>query len=324
MSLPSISEKASTCSLVRKRLLRIYRTIALSTFQKEHEEDTLITAEAKPTIDYDLEEEITVLNTSDLVYASPSPKQIIYLEEEQVQEENKNQIVEKKEQEEFILRNIFPEISSKKEEARKQNVEKEYSALTEKYALITGIDQELLECILAQERGFHSSEKDKGGAIGVAQIQVSQHEGQKLYLRNELTGKKESFIVSHELLKNLEGNIKVCATILQNNLDYYNGNTLIALQSYNFGYGAMDKSLDIFSKNTGKTIDSILNDPTNIEWMESLKTYSDSRGGYGDPNYCKNVLNFYNEDTFTIKYNQNGENLKVPINNLENEKSHGL
>lgn len=305
-------KRMKTCATVLGLSTTAIATI--SSFQKDNETTLLpITITAEAITNQNLEDEITILNRDNLLYASPKEMENDVILESQIEPKF-----------DFNLQNFFPEIGSKKDDPRKQNVENEYGDLTEKYSLITGIDQELIECLLSQERGFHSSEKDKGGAIGVAQIQVNHHEGEKLYLRNEITGKTESFIVTKELIKDLEGNIKTCATLLQNKLDYYDGNTLIFLQSYNFGYGAMDKVLEDTSNALNQTIDEIVGNPTNLEWLNLVEAYSNSKSGYGDPNYCQNVLSFYNEDEFTIKYNKDGENVKIPINILENEKSHGL
>lgn len=310
-------KRISTCATIFA--LSATAIAAISSRQKDNEDIPMpLKIKAEALTEHNLEDEITILNSDNLLYASP--KEIDEVETLEMIVENTF---------DFNLQDFISEIGSKKDDARKQNVESEYGALTEKYALITGIDQELIECLLSQERGFHSSEKDAGGAIGVAQIQVNHHEGEKLYLRNELTGKTESFIVTTELIKDLEGNIKTCATLLQNKLDYYNGNTLVALQSYNFGYGAMDKVIENTSKETGKTIAEIINDPMNLEWMNYTQAYSDqyeTRNGYsyGDPSYIKNVMSFYNEDEFTIQYNKSDDNKTVTINYLENEKSHGL
>jgi len=292
--------------------LSVGAVIALTSLQKKNEEkEENIKIEIEN--DEELNNNITILNTNlETVYQEPPQTEFRSQHYIEVMENRQN------------LANLFPEIGSKKNDERKQNVELAYSTLTEKYANITGIDQELIECILAQERGFHSSIKDAGGAIGVAQIQVGAHIGEKLYLKNVQTGIIESFTVTENLIKNLEGNIKVCATLLQNKLEYYDGNTLIAIQAYNYGYGAMDKVLEQTAKENGKTKNQITCDPSNITWMSYAKEYKN--GKYGDNQYLEHVLDFVSEENFTVQYNNLEPNIVMSVKPdiLLVEKSHGL
>ncbi len=225
------------------------------------------------------------------------------------------------------LSRIFENIGSKIDNPKKINVEENYGDLTEKYAEIIGIDVEILNCILAQERGYHATEIDAGGAIGVAQIQYStyvENQTRPLYLRNELTGEVEEIKVTKELLQDLEGNIKVGATILQNNLDRYNGNILLAIQAYNYGVGAMKKVLTDTSEATGISIEDIINDPSNLSWVFYVEQYANlHREGrsYGDCNYLSHVLQFYKEEEITLKYGDEIDTNYYTVTNIEKEKS---
>lgn len=194
----------------------------------------------------------------------------------------------------------IPTLGTKQNDEKITFVKENYGEYTEKYAQISGIDQEIIECLLAQERMVHSSEIDRGGAIGIAQIQYDAHIGETLKLRNELTGEIEQFQVTDDMLKSVDGNIKVGVTILQNNLDRYQGNILIALQSYNYGVGATRKILSQTAERLNVSIDDILQDATNLEWLKEVKNYKG--GNYGDPNYLDHVLARYGKEQMTAIY----------------------
>jgi len=167
-------------------------------------------------------------------------------------------------------------------------VEENYGDTIQKYSEISGIDSSLLTCIFAQERG---------------QIQYNQHVGYVRSIENVLTNEKENFQVTDELVKSLDGNIKTGTAILQNMIKEYNGNTLIALQAYNYGAGAMNQVLRNAEARTGISVEEMIQNPTCLVWLEDAKNYMD--GTYGDPNYITNVLRRYKKETFTAIYQEN-------------------
>lgn len=182
-----------------------------------------------------------------------------------------------------------------------------YGDIIEKYAEISGIDQDIINCLLAQERGVHSSVKDKLGTLGIAQIQVNQHLGSTLALHNEITEETEEFEVTMELLESLEGNIKTGVALLQRALIKYDGNILLALQAYNYGEGAMDTVI----RNSGRTLEEINENYENLSWMDSVYEYSDNKGGYGDKEYLNNVLKRYPNNELTLIYGENPVTINV-------------
>lgn len=176
-----------------------------------------------------------------------------------------------------------------------------YGNIVKKMAEISGIDEDIIICVLAQERGIHSTIPDETGAIGVSQIQVNQHLGSTLTLYNVLTGEKESFVVTMELLQNIEGNIKTGVALLQSALIKFDGNILLALQAYNYGEGAVKTVIS----RTGYTVEEINENFRDLSWMEEVYNYSDKKGGYGDKKYIDNVLSRYPKDELIIIYGEN-------------------
>ena len=141
---------------------------------------------------------------------------------------------------------------------------------------------------------------DPLGTIGIAQILYNDHVNKQKTLYNVLTGETETFIATEEMLKSLDGNIKTSISLLQYLLNYYDGNTLMALQAYNYGNGALDKVLKNAENRTGISREDMIHDPSCLVWLEDVKTYQN--GEYGDPNYIENVFSRYTETEFTAIY----------------------
>lgn len=187
------------------------------------------------------------------------------------------------------------------------NIIEKYDDIVDKYALISGIDKEIIICLLAQERGTHSSKIDDGGAIGIGQIQVNQHLNSTLTLYNNLLGEEETFEVSMDLLKSIEGNIKTSVTILQSALKRFGGNIFLALQAYNYGEGAVNTII----KKTGLSLDEINANYKDISWIEEVYKYSDKKGGYGDKNYIDNVFSRYPCCEITVIYDDDSTIINI-------------
>lgn len=190
-------------------------------------------------------------------------------------------------------------------------VHENYGEIIEEIAKETAIDPHLLECIYAQERTEHSSYLDPLGTIGIAQLQYSVHINRTKILHHVYTNEQEKFIATDNILRSLEGNIKVSIAYFQDMLIRYNGNTLMALQAYNYGDGAMNTVLRNAERRTGISKEEMINDPSCLVWIEDIKRYKN--GNYGDPNYLENVLSRYNQEEFKASYGWNiyGNHLTV-------------
>ena len=203
--------------------------------------------------------------------------------------------------EEVNYQEYLPSFGTCSYDSKYLSVIENYGNIVRKMAEISGIDEDIITCVLAQERGIHSSVLDEGGAIGISQIQVNQHLGSTLTLYNVMTDEEETFVVTMELLQSAEGNIKVGVSLLQRALIVFKGNILLALQAYNYGEGAV---LTVV-KRTGYTLDEINENFRDISWVEEVYDYSNRKGGYGDKVYIDNVLSRYPSDELTIIYGDN-------------------
>jgi hypothetical protein len=90
--------------------------------------------------------------------------------------------------------------------------------------------------------------------------------------------------------------------MLQNNLERYNNNVYIAIQSHNYGTSAMDLIIETYAKEVGKSFEEVTLDMTDIGWMKYVndmhnnpKKYISSwkSGTYGNNNYLYSILGYY-------------------------------
>lgn len=197
-------------------------------------------------------------------------------------------------QEENKLAINYLNLGLKKDSEKLLFVKENYGNVIGKYSKMYDLDADLICAIATQERGVHSSTVDEGGAIGLMQIQVSVWNGSKISVYNYDTGKNETIDVTLEKLKDVDFNIKTGCAIFQNYLKQMNGNIVAATQAYNMGPGTMRKILANYSYSSGKTIDEILDDTDDLNWME----YRNSSYA-GDPDYIEHVFRYY------AKYNLN-------------------
>lgn len=208
------------------------------------------------------------------------------------------------------LTSYLTNIGENKENIKLCYVQENYKASIQKYATIIGIDEAIMECIIAQETSLDNNmEINSGGAIGPAQIQYNHHINDEKTIYNVITGEKETFTVTDEMLKSIDGNIKVCAAVLQDQLIRYNGNIFLAIQAYNFGQGAMNKILRKTEENTGYTKEDFIKEPYNLTWLEYVLEYSNEKESetgnkYGDPEYLQKIFGFYYKDEIITLYNQ--------------------
>lgn len=168
-----------------------------------------------------------------------------------------------------------------------------YKDIIEKYANMYGLDSDLMCALATQERGVHNNEIDSGGAIGLMQIQVNVWNGNDLVVYNNSLKSNETIRITTDKLKNVDFNIKTGCAIFKDCLKQMKGNYVAAVQCYNMGQGTMRKILNNYSYATGKTVDEILGDPSDLGWLNYV-----NRSYAGDPNYVKNVFRYYNGDEF--------------------------
>ena len=173
-----------------------------------------------------------------------------------------------------------------------QKTKELYGDIISKYSNMYGLDSNVICAIATQERGVHSDSVDDGGAIGLMQIQVSVWTHETITAYNYETEQNEDIYISLDELRDVDFNVKVGCAIFQNYLKLMNGNYIAAIQCYNMGDGSMRSILNDYSYSSGKSVDEILNDSSDLGWMEYR-----SGGYYGDPNYVEHVMRYYEGDS---------------------------
>lgn len=190
------------------------------------------------------------------------------------------------------------------------NTRNNYGDIINKYCTKYNINTSLMEAIATQERGTHSSTRDKGGAIGLMQIEVAVWDDQTLEVFNYGTNKKETLSINESKLGDVDFNINVGCGIFQNDLKLMHNNPLAAIQCYNMGYGNMIKLLNAYSKETGMTMDEILSDVNDTGWLKYRDLIS-----VGDDAYLEHILSYVDTDSFCSYYNVSKDSVKEILGN---------
>lgn len=182
-----------------------------------------------------------------------------------------------------------------------------------KYAARYGIDAKLLIAQAAQESGgnhnrYISAQRCETAGCGIMQVERPGKVITSL-TANLAEGGSETMEVTYEKVKNIEYNIQAGAMEFTHRLQEWNGNVLLALQSYNFGSygkgGGMYALSLAVKQGTGNDLEYYKNNPQDTSWMayrqnvySNPNAYGMSWSGatYGDPLYVEHVLRYYSGD----------------------------
>lgn len=230
-----------------------------------------------------------------------------------VELKDNTQLEEKIESNEIVVSIPYDDRSNTEKASITKNY---YGDLIEKYSKQYGLDSKIVTAIATQERGIHSGVKDSGGATGLMQIQNGAWVGGKLTAFNYNTNETETIIVNEEMLSDINYNIKVGCMIFQNNIREMKNNMLAAIQCYNLGSNNMRKILNAYSKDTGRPVDTILNDINDNGWLEYRNIL-----GIGDPEYIENVLSWVGDKVTINNVQSNGNIVNLSISNENQTKN---
>lgn len=190
-----------------------------------------------------------------------------------------------------------------------------------------GVSPTLAQGMVTQETG--------GYFTNLMQIQFNSWHDQKITLFNYETGKMESIIltnnpegynrkpntqyITEKDLENPKTNISVGCILLQYSFERMEHNIPAAIQCYNFGTNNMNKVLDEAAANLGISVDEILSDPTNTDWLP----YRDIIN-VGDKNYLEHVIRYIPKQEEGVWVNYIDENGDIQQNSItfHNENVH--
>lgn len=180
-------------------------------------------------------------------------------------------------EEEMIKRyNVGSEIDCKKY----KHVVENYGDIIGKYCDMYGLNKDLMIAIATQERGYHSSEIDSNGMIGLMQIHYNVHVGSTIKVYNVQENKWESIKITDEMVRSLDGNIKAALAIYSRQKYIHDNNELAALGGFGYGEGTYGEFLEEYCYRTGMTEEEALD--TNLYMI--------------DLNYYSEVLRYYDGD----------------------------
>jgi hypothetical protein len=191
-----------------------------------------------------------------------------------------------------------------------ENAYEKFYEIVDTYATKWGISSNVIMAILTQESA--------GLQTNLMQIQFSSWKDQVLTEYDFVNNKYQSIVlsenpekyvgknitvISSKDLENKVTNISVACVILRYCLERMDYNTVAAIQAYNLGVNNMNTVLKETSKQTGISIEDILSDPTNVDFLDYTSIV-----GCGDPEYLNNVSRYLiDSDDITIKvFNDDG------------------
>lgn len=240
--------------------------------------------------------ETTTTMTSSL--ESPLPELTVAAEAPYIVEE---QLTVVQEPSDFELIKLGLPTFGEMRDSKEKELVQVYEDSARKWGTVMGIDPELIECIMAQEKVIHSETKDANGAIGIMQIQYSQWIHQEIPYLDVQTGEWQKLKVDDALLKSVDGNIKVGTAILQGAHFHNENNFALMIQEYNYGMGKTNELLRLYEEKTGKTPEEVRENPYDLGWLAYCSEIKNKNGKiYGDPNYVEHILRRYEKDTLCL------------------------
>ncbi len=188
-----------------------------------------------------------------------------------------------------------------------------YHDVIRENALKYGLSEELVMAVAIQERGIHSNVMDHGGSTGLMQIH-KQWIGKSVTAHNFVTGQEETVTITEDNITDLYTNVRIGCMGLQRSMHEMNYNILLGVQTNNFGADNMEKVLKYYANETGKTLEEIYSDQSDIGWLPYCNIIKEE----GDKEYLNHVF----------AYIPNGSNIyilkpdgtKISLNVIEEKK----
>ncbi|MEG2322093.1 MAG: transglycosylase SLT domain-containing protein [Bacilli bacterium] len=181
----------------------------------------------------------------------------------------------------------------------------------------------MIESSLMHKDTLPGGKYHNGFAYGIMQIEKINI-GSTITAFNYKTNSEESITITDSNLKDIKTNIQIATMIFQNNLQKYNNNMYITLQSYNYGSNIMDMLIDKYALETNQTFTQVINNYDDIGWMKYVSDMHNHptnyikawKGTYGDENYVQDVLDYY-IGIQSKNRNNEGKEVYMNLSNLE-------
>lgn len=179
-----------------------------------------------------------------------------------------------------------------------------YKAM-ERYSSYYGVDISLMVAIAMREGSCNTGmwnltfAQTQTSAYGVFQMKMSQWLNKNISSFNYLTNSTDTLTINKA---GGDENIHFAIMYIANLVKSYNGNVLMALQSYNFGGGSVDAVLSAYATASGISKESLYQKDYlyDLGWMAYRNIINN-----GDKQYVENVLRYLPTDHSTLTFKLN-------------------
>jgi len=206
---------------------------------------------------------------------------------------------------------VFIEYQDRSNYSKAVKAKELYGEIIEKYAKMYGLDPKLVLAVATQERGVHSTTVDRGGGLGLMQLQKHIWVDYTLTAYNHETGQKDKIHITLEKLRDCETNIQLGCMILQTFMKQNNYNILLGLQAYNMGTRGVGNAVKNYANETNQTKEDVINNPLDCGWLNYRE------GIAGDPLYVEHVLSYIGSEFETYVYKTDGTRVTCNVRNHE-------
>lgn len=191
-----------------------------------------------------------------------------------------------------------------------QDIRSSYGALITKYASWYGLDPNLVVAMIAQESSGQLN-ADNGYAFGLMQWEYKANGTSITVKKADGTSETITGITKSNLRNNPDLQIHAGCAELKKKSDEFYGNTMVALQGYNYGSGGIRRCISYHiagHANSDKRYCGVTQEvykayviSGDTGWMHDTKWYSATgctefgprANTHGDPNYISNIMRYY-------------------------------
>ena len=198
-------------------------------------------------------------------------------------------------------------------------VKEKYGDMIEKYSKMYGLDPNIMIAIaVGESSGRHEKYLEGHAAIGLMQIERTL-DGENLKAYNFETNEWERSVLKIDELKDVEKNFIAACKMFQMNLRYWNYNPLLAVQSYNMGFGNMKSILGAYESDTGLTREDVENNVSDTGWMNYRYVVAKLKK-QGSEHYLEHVLSRCGTDYEITVMTPDGKEVKTHVSNQIQKK----
>lgn len=169
-----------------------------------------------------------------------------------------------------------------------------YYRTFKKYADLYGLDERIVAAIATTSGGIHYEDINDMGRVGIMNLNYALLVNDSVAAYNYQTGEYELYPVTYENIQKLDTNVKIGCMYYQSLYRRYNGNHILALEAYFYGYEYVDGLLNSKAKEAGLDVATYISELDNSTINELFMTEDGSIFAYDVFIYIpsNNVLEF--------------------------------